>query len=134
MNNNSQKIEEIFLLEDFNDINIEKFRNIIRGNIDLGLSLLFLFKEQSHEYLRNLEKALKISHENPKQLLEATHAIKGASLTIAADKVSTIASKIEAEIRDTNKFYADDYDKLIELSQNLLNYIIAIELRQIQNY
>ena len=109
---------------------MEKFIKITQNNIDLGLSLLSLFKQQAYEHLDNLHCELAINHTASHQLFEVTHAIKGASLSIAAEKVSDLSTIIEHQIRDNIQIDHKHYYHLIEATQELLYYITAIETRQ----
>jgi HPt (histidine-containing phosphotransfer) domain-containing protein len=130
MNNDILKIKNMLELNHSNAINIEKFMTIIRGDIKLGLSLLALFKQQSYEYLDNLQYALANSDKNSQKLFEAAHAIKGASLSIAAEKITLLATNIENQIRDKQTIEPDNYHQLVNATQELLNYITMIETRQ----
>ncbi len=124
------KLINMITLENSNAINIEKFITIIQGDIDLGLSLLMLFKQQAYEYLANLHYAVALKDTNPHIMFEAIHAIKGASLSIAADKVSNLSAILEKQIHTKQMITPENFDTLIQETQKLLNHIIAIEMRQ----
>jgi HPt (histidine-containing phosphotransfer) domain-containing protein len=110
-------------------INIEKFIQIIRGDIDLGLALLTLFKQQAYEYLNNLEYALTVSDKDTHKLFEAAHAIKGASLSIAADEVRDLSAMIEKQVQHNHIIDHASYHQLVKAIQELLHYITAVETR-----
>ena len=130
MNNKLLQIRNIFELHNSNAINIEKFITIIRGDVDLGLSMLALFKQQSYEYLDSLHYALAISDKDPQKLFEAAHALKGASLSIAAEKITLLSTHIENQIRHKHIIDHNNYHQLVNATQELLNYITTIQARQ----
>ncbi len=129
-NDNITKKTNILNLNDSHVINIEKFMLIIRNDIDLGLSLLTLFKQQAYEHLDNLKYALTLYPENSNPLFEITHAIKGASLSIAADKITDLSRMIEQKIHNKETVTPDNYNSLIHETKELLNYITMIEARK----
>ncbi|MFT6072541.1 MAG: hypothetical protein ACJARD_000082 [Alphaproteobacteria bacterium] len=126
MDHNNQNI---LSLDSHNAVDLDKFNHIIRGDIDLGLSLLMLFKKQAFEYLNDLNYAFSHNTQDNKPLLEAIHALKGASLSVAADKVTTQSQIIEEKMRAKINIDQSDYDNIAGAIQELLNYITAIEAK-----
>lgn len=133
MNHNQDnilKITNMITLENSDAINIAKFITIIRGDIDLGVSLLLLFKQQAYEYLETLRYAITVTDKEPHKLFEAAHAIKGAALSVAADKISSLSETLEKQIITKQMVHRQDFDDLIQATQELLNHITMIEMRQ----
>jgi HPt (histidine-containing phosphotransfer) domain-containing protein len=125
---NTNQIENIFKLNNFDSINLEKFNALIMGDIHFGFSLLELFKQQIFNYLNDLNDSFNNHYDNNRFIFQTIHAIKGAALSISADKIVEISKNIERKINDNITLTANDFITLNQEMQKLLEYITALEV------
>lgn len=123
---------QIFSIKGVNSINLDKFNTIIRGDLNLGFSLLNLFKKVSSEYIENITQSYNAENQDLEKLFSAIHALKSAALTIAADDLVSETLKIEQEITNNKRILESDYHNLLEEAQSLLHYISAVEVKNQQ--
>ncbi|WP_291328298.1 Hpt domain-containing protein [Desulfovibrio sp. UCD-KL4C] len=106
--------------------NEQAFFDHLSGDRELGAEILNVYLTDAPARLRALSEATKTNNQN--LIIKYSHALKGISATIRAEKIAEIAEDIELAARQNHlekvNEYLPDIEKILEKTLKVLrNYL-----------